>query len=124
MLFKPGYFKAFLILLIIEICIATFITTGFIRHTAGDFLVVIMLYCLLKSFINIKPLFAAWITLLISTGIEVGQFFDLLDELGLRENRLANIILGNAFSYGDLLAYLMGIIAVMIVEHRRENRLA
>ena len=73
MRFSKTYFILFLILFTIEACIAHFLKSGFIRHTFGDFLAIIMLYCLLKSFINIKPIPAAIIVLLISFTIEFLQ---------------------------------------------------
>ena len=118
MRFERKYFKLFLILLIIEIGIATFISGGFIRHFFGDFLVVIMLYCLIMSFFRIKPLVAAWIVLIVATLIEVGQYFHVLEMIGLQNNKIANIVLGNTFSYGDLIAYLVGIIVVVVLENK------
>ncbi len=123
MQFQRKYFKAFLILLIIEIGIATFISGGFIRHSLGDFLAVILLYCLIMSFFKIKPIIVAWIVLIIATFIEVGQFFKILEVLELQDNRLLNIVFGNTFSYGDLIAYLLGIMTVIIVEFKYRSRL-
>ena len=40
------------ILFLIETLIAIYLKTGFIRHTFGDFLCVILLYCFFKSFIE------------------------------------------------------------------------
>ena len=119
--FQKGYFVIFLILLLVEIGIATFISGGFIRHYFGDFLVVIMIYCLIKSFFEIKPLWAAWIVLLIATAIEISQFFNLLQRMDWHKFKLARIILGNTFSYGDLIAYFMGIITVIIIENKYHN---
>ena len=122
MRFQSRYFKVFLVLLIIEIGIATFISSGFIRHYLGDYLVVIMMYCFFMSFFNLKPIVSAWIVLILATLVEIGQFFNLLNLLNLAENKLAYIILGNVFSYGDLVAYLLGIITVMIVENKGRSR--
>ena len=41
------YFWGFLILLLAETGIAVYLKTGFIRANAGDFLVALLLYCLL-----------------------------------------------------------------------------
>ncbi len=118
MAFNRSYFLKFLVLLTIEVGIATLIKSGFVRHTLGDFLAVIMVYCLIKSFFNIKPLVAAWIVLVFSTLVEIGQYFDLLEALNWNHNPIANVVLGNTFSYTDLVAYMLGIITVMILENR------
>ena len=116
--FNKAYFFLFLSLLIIEACIAYFLKTGFIRHSFGDFLVVILIYCFLKSFINLKPIYIALIVLFISFGIEFLQLFNLLEKLNLTENKIAKTVLGNTFHINDLIAYTLGIITVLIVENK------
>ena len=68
------------------------------------------------SFIKMKPLFAAWIVLIIATGIEISQYFKVLDKLDLGNNPLLRVIFGTTFSYGDLIAYTFGVMAVLIIE--------
>lgn len=121
MIFKKTYFVLFIILLLIEVCIAYFLKTGFIRHTFGDFLVVILLYCLLKSFINIKPITMAIIVLFISFTIEFLQLTPFLEWLNLHDNTLAKTVLGSTFHISDLVAYTLGIIAVLIIEKKMNN---
>ena len=116
--FSKTFFFLFLILLIIEACIAYFIKTGFIRHSFWDFLVVIMLYCLLNSFINIKPIYLALFVFFISFCIEFLQLFNLLEKLNITENKIAKIVLGNTFHINDLIAYTLGIITVLIIEFK------
>jgi len=116
--FNKIYFFLFLTLFVIEASIAYFLKTGFIRHSFGDFLVVIMLYCLLKSFINIKPLYLGLFVLIISFCIEFLQLFNLLVKLELTENKIAKTVLGNTFHTNDLIAYSLGIITVLIIEYK------
>jgi len=89
-----------------------------IRPYVGDLLVVILLYCLLKSFVNISVLKAAIFVLLFSYIVEFLQYLNLIKYLGLQKSRLANIILGNYFEWIDLLAYTFGIAIVVLVEKR------
>jgi len=121
MIFKKTYFVLFIILLLIEVCIAYFLKTGFIRHTFGDFLVVILLYCLLKSFINIKPITMVFIVLFISFTIEFLQLTPFLEWLNLHDNTFAKTVLGSTFHISDLVAYTLGIIAVLIIEKKMNN---
>jgi hypothetical protein len=118
MTFKSTYFVLFIIILLIEVCIAYFLKTGFIRHTFGDFLVVILLYCLLKSFINIKPITMAIIVLFISFTIEFLQLTPFLEWLNLHDNTLAKTVLGSTFHITDLVAYTLGIITIIIAESK------
>jgi len=114
--FNKIYFIAFILLLLTEIAIAFFFTKGFIRHTVGDFLVVILLYCFFKSFLRESIFNIAIGTLVIAYIIEFLQLTNFLDYFGLRHNKWANLILGNSFSIQDLVAYTLGIILVIGIE--------
>jgi hypothetical protein len=121
MTFKRTYFVLFIIILLIEVCIVYFLKTGFIRHTFGDFLVVILLYCLLKSFINFKPITMAIIVLFISFIIEFLQLTLFLEWSNLHDNTFAKTVLGSTFHVSDLVAYTLGILAVLIIENKLNN---
>ncbi|OUR99333.1 hypothetical protein A9Q86_12220 [Flavobacteriales bacterium 33_180_T64] len=110
------FFATSLMLFSTEVCIATFLSGGFIRHTFGDFLVVILMYCFFRSFINTQPIYIAITVFLISFLIEFLQLFNLLDYLNLRHNQMANIILGSTFEISDLIAYSLGIITIYLID--------
>ncbi|WP_188465791.1 ribosomal maturation YjgA family protein [Bizionia arctica] len=119
--FNKTYFLLFITLLITEVLIAKFLTTGFIRHTFGDYLVVILLYTFFKSFLLIKPFKVAISVLLFAFLIEFLQLCNLLKWLGLQNNTLAKLILGSTFHISDLVAYTLGIITILIIEHKRNQ---
>ncbi len=50
--FRPVYFTLTVILLVVEILIAVYVHDRFIRPYFGDVLVVILVYCFLKTFLN------------------------------------------------------------------------
>ncbi|WP_299224869.1 DUF2809 domain-containing protein [uncultured Psychroserpens sp.] len=114
--FNLSFFATSLILLLVEIYIAVYLSEGFIRHTFGDFLVVILIYCLLRSFIRTKPIYIAILVLGIAFLIEFLQLFNLLDLLNLRNNKWAIIILGSTFRITDLVAYTLGVIITTIID--------
>ena len=116
MQFNKIYFVLFIIILITEITIAVYLSNGFIRHTFGDALVVMLLYCLLKSFVLITPLKAAIVILIISFSIEFLQLSPLLEWIHLEHNEIAKVILGNTFSITDLIAYTVGLVIVLLIE--------
>lgn len=120
MKFNLKSFITFILLFITEIIIAQ--TSGFIRHTFGDFLVVMLLYYFVKSFFNIAPKKLAISILIFSFSVEILQNFNLVKMLGLESSRMANIIIGNTFSYGDLIAYALGIVTVLIIELVIQNK--
>ncbi len=117
--FKTGYFLIFILLLFIEIFIAVYIQDDFIRPYVGDLLVVMLLYAFVKSFfaLPVKPVAIA--VLLFAFTVEILQYFNLVVLLGLKDSKFANIIIGNYFAWGDLLAYTLGILFVLILERNR-----
>jgi hypothetical protein len=119
--FNFKYFLCATVLFITEVLIAAFMHDNFIRPTFGDFLVVILMYCGLKSFIRANYRTMAIAVLLIAYCIEVSQYFHLIVHLGLKYSRPAQWILGNGFSWGDMLAYTLGVLLIWIIESRREN---
>ncbi len=118
MKFNLGSFIIFLILFTIEVIIAFCITQHFIRHWFGDFLIVIILYYFLKSFLKATPLHMGIAVLIFAYLVEFIQLTKLLAILHLENNKLANLIFGNTFSITDLLAYTLGVITVLIIEKK------
>ena len=116
--FRRRYLIAAAFLLLVEICIALYVRDSLVRPYGGDFLVVILIYCVGRAFLNWSVTAVAVATLLFSFAVEIGQYYSLVDRLGLRGNRLAEIVIGVGFSWGDLLAYTLGIAAVIVVEYR------
>lgn len=84
-----------------------------IRPYGGDFLVVIFLYCFLKSFFRIPVKNAIFGVLLFAFFVEASQYFGLVTVLGLRENKIASAVLGNHFEWLDMLLYVLGALAVL-----------
>ncbi|MCG1035736.1 DUF2809 domain-containing protein [Polaribacter sargassicola] len=109
------YLLASVLLLIIEIAIARY-ATGFIRHTLGDYLVVILLYFLIKGFLKITNKKAAIITLIFSFIIEFLQLSNLQNIFPEKYSKTVQIILGTSFSYLDLVAYTLGVLTVYIID--------
>ena len=103
-------------LFIIEVLIALFVHDRYVRPYIGDFLVVILIYCFIRSFFNISVMAAAAATLLFAYVIEVLQYFKLVERLGLGNSKLARVIMGSSFEWIDIVAYTLGIAVVILVE--------
>ncbi len=114
--FNKFYFSAALLFFIIEVFIALFIKDKFVRPYVGDYLVVILLYCFLKSFWNGVPAIAGVVVLLFSFMVEVGQYFQLVKRLGLHDSPLARTVIGTGFDWGDMLAYILGFLTILFFE--------
>ena len=114
--FNFKYFLLAFIIFIIELLIALFVRDKFVRPYFGDYLVVILIYCSVRSFVNAAPLKLATGVLLFACLIEVLQYFKITDRLGLSGNTIARIVIGYGFEWWDMLAYTLGIITVLILE--------
>ena len=114
--FRLFYFIASLILFITEVSIANFFHDGFIRNNFGDFLVVILIYCFIRSFFNFSILSAAIFTLLFSYTVEILQYFKIVEKLGLQNSKILRVIIGTSFEWKDILAYTSGIVVILLIE--------
>jgi hypothetical protein len=117
--YRTQYLLLAILLLLLEIIIGAHVHDRFIRSYAGDFLVTIFLYCLVQSAVRqpVAPVLTA--VLCFSYFIEISQHFRLVAQLGLADSHLARLVLGSAFSWVDMLAYSLGALLVLAVEHRR-----
>ncbi len=114
--FNKNYFALTLILFIVEVLIALYVHDKFIRPYFGDVLVVVLLYCGMKSFLKISVWKAAVIVLAFSFLIEFTQYINLISKLGLKDSGLARAVLGTYFSWEDIVCYAAGIVLIISVE--------
>jgi hypothetical protein len=108
--FNKKYFVWALALLGVEMLIATVLrSVGFVRGYLGDVLVVILLYYLILSFVKLRqPKKLIGAIFLFAVAVEVLQYFGVATYLGFTKGSLGYILLGNHFSWGDIVAYGVG----------------
>ncbi|MFC3335910.1 ribosomal maturation YjgA family protein [Flavobacterium palustre] len=116
--FNKTYFAFTVLLFLAETLIDLFLHDQLIRPYFGDVLVVILMYCFIKSFFNVSVGTAAIIVICFSFGVECSQHLNLIYKLGLENSGIAKAVLGNSFSWLDLLAYVTGIFCVVIFEKK------
>ena len=117
MTFNLRYFAWTCLLFVIELIIGIFVHDSFIRPYIGDFLVVILIYCFIKSFFKISVINAAIFVLLFSFLVETLQYLNFVEVIGLEKYKIAKIIIGNSFSWSDIFAYIAGIIVTLSMEY-------
>jgi hypothetical protein len=110
------YILLTLLLLIIEITIAVFVHDQFIRPFFGDFLAIILVYCGLRIFKQ-NILKTALISLLIAYFIEILQYFKFIEITGLIKFKMLAVVIGNSFSWLDMLAYSLGFVFIVLIEN-------
>ena len=120
--FNRPYFVLAILLFGIEILIAKFAHDQIIRPYIGDLLVVILIYCFVKSFLDTPYLNTALAVLVFSYAVETLQYFHVINWLGLENSNFARIIIGTYFAWIDLIVYTIGIAIVISLESALANR--
>ena len=115
--FDVKYFALTISLFLIELIIALYVNDTIIRPYIGDVLVVILIYCFIKSFLEVKVFPTALFVLLFAITIEYLQYLNIVEKLGLQDSKIARTVIGTSFSWADILTYIVGIVVVISVEY-------
>ena len=110
------YLVLSVILLVVEFIIGIFMHDDYIRPFGGDFLVVMLIYCFIKSFVKCDVNYTALGVLLFAFVIEWSQRIQLINMLNLQHSPIARLILGTDFAWTDMLMYTLGIMLVWLTE--------
>lgn len=106
--FNKYYALLAVLLFGVELVIALWVHDTLIRPFIGDVLVVMLLLCLLRTVIQINNQCLILGVLIFSYAVEIGQYFQLAQWLGLAQYPIARIVIGSTFDGMDLLAYTLG----------------
>ncbi len=110
------YLVAFVLIFAMEAAIAIFVDDNFIRPYIGDVLVVVLIYCFIRSFVRIRTKLLPFYIFLFAFLVEVGQYFNLAERLGLGDNRIAKIVIGSTADGKDVACYFIGCLGMAIFE--------
>ena len=115
--FNLKYFLIAVALFLTEVLIATKLKDlFFVRAYLGDVFVVMLIYYFVKAFFNLEPVKLIISIFIFSCLIEFAQYFHFGELLGFKDNRIMMIILGNSFSWIDILCYLCGCVILYFIE--------
>lgn len=115
-IFKPIYLLLTIILFLTEIIIALFFKDRLIRPFIGDVLVVILIYCFLRTFLRTDVFKMAFGVFLFACLIEILQYFDFVKLIGMENNRIISTALGRTFEWLDFIAYFTGFLLIIFFE--------
>ena len=119
--FSLKYLVLATILFLIELAIALFVKDTVIRPFVGDVLVIGLIYCFLRIFLQFDYRKIALGVLLFAFLIEILQYFDYVKLLGLENNRILSVAMGRTFEWTDFLAYLTGFLLIILSERFYER---
>ena len=117
MKFNLKYFLIAVAIFLVEILIATKLKDiFFIRAYLGDVLVVMLMYYFIKAFFDLEARKLIVGIFIFSCLIEFLQYFHFGELLGFKDNRIVMIVLGNSFSWIDILCYLAGCVVLYLIK--------
>jgi hypothetical protein len=114
--FNAKYLLLTIFLFVTETVIALFIKDTIIRPFIGDVLVVMLVYCFLRIFLNADYRKISIGVLLFAFTIETLQYFDYVKLLGLENNRVLSVAMGRTFEWLDFVAYFVGFLLIILFE--------
>ncbi len=119
--FNLKYLLFTIIFFLTELVIALFIKDIVIRPFVGDVLVVALVYCFLRIFLQLDYRKLAFGVLLFAFSIEILQYFDYVKLLGLENNRVLSVAMGRTFERLDFVAYFAGFLLIILFESIAEK---
>ena len=102
------YLAATIVIFLIELLIALFVRDNFIRPYVGDMLVVVLIYTCLRILIPEKPRLLPLYVFLFAALAEGLQAINIVELLGLSNNRFFRILIGTTFDWKDIACYGVG----------------
>ncbi|MFC4686105.1 DUF2809 domain-containing protein [Epilithonimonas pallida] len=105
-----------IVIFFIEVLIATKLKECFfVRAYLGDVFVVILMYYFIKAFFDFDSTKLIVGIFIFSCLIELAQYFHFGEILGFKNNRIMMIVLGNSFSWLDILCYFAGCVILFLI---------
>ena len=116
------YAVATLLLLLIEVIIALYVHDDFIRPYVGDILVVIVIYTFIRIIIPEKCKLIPLYIFIFATGVELLQLANIVEILGVADNKFLKILIGSVFDIKDIVCYAVGCVILCMYEWVRARR--
>ena len=114
------YLIAFFALFITEVFIALFVRDKIVRPFFGDVLVIVLMYSFIRSIVQRPIKFLPVYLFLFAVFVEITQYFQLVDKLGLKDNKVMATIMGTSFDVRDILCYFAGAVILIVWEKKFE----
>ncbi|RKS96503.1 ribosomal maturation YjgA family protein [Chryseobacterium defluvii] len=121
--FNTGYFLLTIFLFLIEVFIAVKLEDiFFVRAYLGDVIVVILLFTFVRSLMKINNQTFILGIFAFSCLVEFAQYFKIAEKIGFPEGSLMYIVIGNSFSWVDILCYAAGCALLYLLVKIKDSR--
>lgn len=114
---RRGYLLGAVALFVIEVVIATKLSHwGFVRSSLGDVLVTMLLYCAALAVRDFERVRLALAIFGFACVIEAAQYLHLAQALGLEPRSALRVVLGDSFSWADVVCYFAGCLLALALD--------
>ncbi len=120
---RINYLIAFVTIFLVEVFIALFVRDKFIRPYIGDVLVVFVVYSAVRVVFPSKFKYLAVYTFLFAVFVEILQLINIVQILGLEDNKILSIAIGSTFDFKDILCYGVGCLILLLYDLELKDKI-
>ena len=110
------FLALFIFLFVIEVLIALFFHDDFVRPYVGDMIVTILVWSFARIVFPKKLKLMSLYVMIFATLIEVGQYFNYVELLGVQNNPVLVTIMGTSFAWADIACYAVGCVVAAVAD--------
>lgn len=110
------FLAVFIFLFIVEVLIALYVHDDFVRPYVGDMIVTVLVWSFARIVFPQKFRLMSIYVMIFATLIEVGQYFNYVDVLGIT-NPVLITMMGTSFAWADIACYAVGCVVAAVSDY-------
>ena len=110
------FLAVFVFLFIVEVLIALYVHDDFVRPYVGDMIVTVLVWSFARIAFPQKFRLMSLYVMIFATLIEIGQYFNYVDVLGIT-NPILVTMMGTSFAWADLACYAVGCVVAAVADY-------
>ncbi len=110
------FLAVFVFLFVVEVLIALYFHDDFIRPFVGDMIVTVLVWSFARVIFPDKFRLMSVYVMIFATLIEVGQYFNYVELLGVQDNPLLVTVMGTSFAWADIACYAVGCTVTAVID--------
>ena len=109
------FLAVFVLLFAVEVLIALFVHDDFVRPYVGDMIVTVVVWSFARIIFPDKLRLMSLYVMIFAVLVEVGQYFNYVDVLGI-SNPVLVTIMGTSFAWADIACYAVGCVIAAVAD--------
>ncbi len=111
------FLALFIFIFIVEVLIALYVHDDFVRPYVGDMIVTILVWSFARIVFPQKFRLMSLYVMIFATLIEVGQYFNYVELLGVQNNPVLVTVMGTSFAWADIACYAVGCVVAAVADY-------